>query len=184
MNDASKERRSPVGRGWRPGESSSPDAKPVPPTVDARFDGAPPDPVTANVFVGVARAVHERSEGTSNPPRIVWTFRLERYDQAGNRLQPIPVEMRGRSFEGAISDGDTVEVRGRWHQGTTLRPQRAANLTTGAVVATKGYGKAWIPLAVLFVVGLVLLAILLIIGIHETNLPRHIGQAATMVRSL
>jgi hypothetical protein len=182
MSGASGEPRSPAGKGWRPPESSSLGAKPA--TELSRVDRPPPDPVTADVFVGVARAVHERSEGTSNPPRIVWTFRLERYDQAGNRLQPIPIEMRGRSFEGAISDGDTVEVRGRWRQGTTLRPQQAVNLTTGAVVVVKGYGKAWILPLVLLVVGLVLLAILLIIGIHETDMPRHVQLVTPMVRSL
>ncbi len=68
------------------------------------------------------------------PGEIVWSFRLERQDEAGNRVPPVPVEMRARSFEGFISGGDLVEVDHRWSPGRTLPPRRVHNVTTGAVV--------------------------------------------------
>jgi hypothetical protein len=179
MNEPSKESTaSPAGRGWRPRDSSPPAENTAPPKYDLRPEGVPVDPRASDVFVGVARAVHERAEGASDPPRIVWTFRLERYDEAGDRLQPVPVEMRGRSFEGAISEGDTVEVYGRWRDGTTLRADRARNRTTGAVVTAKGYGKLWLLLIPL-VIGLAIIAVLILIGIHETNMPHRFSYQKT-----
>src|SRR5436305_190599 len=59
---------------------------------------------------GVARAVELRSL-PGQPERLV--FRIDRYDAAGNRLTPIPIEM-GRYRRGMVSDGDEVEVVGRW----------------------------------------------------------------------
>ncbi len=177
MNEAHREPASPAGQGWRPRESVLPEAIVGPKRVPEP-DRVPADPGASDVLVGVARAVHERSEGASDPPKIVWTFRLERYDAAGNRLQPVPVEMRGRSFEGAISEGDTLEVRARWREGTTLRASRATNLTTGAVVQAKGYGSPWLLLGLL-VAGLAIVVVLIVIGIHETNKPRHTQQRPT-----
>ena len=46
--------------------------------------------------------------------------------------------MRGRSFSGALSEGDQVRVSGRWRDGT-LRADSLENLTTGAVVRANSY---------------------------------------------
>ncbi len=55
----------------------------------------------------------------------------------GNRLPPVPVEIRGRSIEGVISEGDQVEIPGVWREGETLRTTLVRNKTTGAVVKCK-----------------------------------------------
>ncbi|TDZ43598.1 hypothetical protein [Mycobacteroides franklinii] len=68
----------------------------------------------------------------------ILTFRVERYDPAGNRLAPVPVELGGMQWSGSrisgqISDGDEVEVRGQW-RGGNLRADTVINLSTGAHV--------------------------------------------------
>ena len=71
---------------------------------------------------GEVRGFRERSETDRNPfkgPTIVWTFHVERYDPSG-RLQPVPVQMRGRSFDGAINEGDKVQVSGKWRPGSRV----------------------------------------------------------------
>ncbi len=60
------------------------------------------------------------------------TFRIERYDSAGNRLSPIAVELRAHR-EGQVGEGEQVEVVGKWSRGT-LRAKRLVNLTTNAEV--------------------------------------------------
>ena len=64
----------------------------------------------------------------------VWSFRVERYDASGNRLQPVPVEMKGERFDGSISEGDWVELPGDWKPGQVVNPSQVKNLTTGATV--------------------------------------------------
>jgi len=75
----------------------------------------------------VARRIGLRtnSEGVE-----VLAFRVDRYDPAGNRLQPVGVEMVAYQG-GQISDGEEVIVSGHWHHGT-LRSDRVINVTTGA----------------------------------------------------
>lgn len=92
---------------------------------------------TAHVTVeGVARAVQQRSLGGQTPNEIL-SFRVERYDGAGNRMPPVPVELRGSIFgariSGQLSDGDGVEVTGIVNDGT-LRAEKILNRSTGAVV--------------------------------------------------
>jgi FHA domain len=62
----------------------------------------------------------------------VLSFRVERYDSVGNRLPPVGAELAGYR-SGQLSDGDDVEVSGRW-SGGTLRAARVTNLSTGAQV--------------------------------------------------
>ncbi|OPG05041.1 hypothetical protein B1L11_36315 [Microbispora sp. GKU 823] len=63
------------------------------------------------VIEGMARGVQTRTEQRGESDyATVWTFRVERYDQAGNRAMLIPVEMRGRRFEGALSEGDWIQA--------------------------------------------------------------------------
>ncbi|WP_158710163.1 hypothetical protein [Streptomyces katrae] len=77
----------------------------------------------------------EQKQGQSNY-ETVWAFRVERYDEAGNRVLLVPVEMRGYAFEGAISEGDWVRAHGKMKRGT-LRASRLENLTSGADVQAK-----------------------------------------------
>ncbi|MET9411547.1 hypothetical protein ABZX90_38245 [Streptomyces sp. NPDC002935] len=81
----------------------------------------------------------------------VWTFRVERYDEDGNRVLLVPVEMRGYAFEGAISEGDWVRAHGKMKRGT-LRASKVENLTSGAGVNAKTTPKGCsIAIAVFFV---------------------------------
>lgn len=75
-----------------------------------------------------------------NQFEAIWTFRVERYDAAGDRISLVPVEMRGLTFEGSLDDGDWVRADGRMKSGT-LRATRLENLTTGARVRARGTPK-------------------------------------------
>lgn len=100
--------------------------------------------------------------------RSVWTFRLERYDQHGNRLAPVQIEMRGLAFEGSLTDGDSVRVTGRW-RGGALRANEVQNLTTGALVRAKNYKGAMIVALVVFLVIAGALAVFAINSSNEFN---------------
>lgn len=114
-------------------------------------------------ITGVARQVQMRTEvqGNSNGTStiVVCTFRVEVRDRAGTPVWVVPVEMRGRSFEGSVSDGDVVRAEGKARRGT-LRVKRLHNLTTGAEVRT-GTSTAGIVLVVLLVVAWVVFMILI-----------------------
>lgn len=88
---------------------------------------------------GEVRSVQRRTEwiGESGS-RSIWTFRLDAVDEAGQRLGLVEVEMRGFSFEGNLTEGDSVRVAGRWRRGT-IRAEQLQNLTTGALVRAKTY---------------------------------------------
>jgi hypothetical protein len=89
-------------------------------------------------FTGVVREL-QRDEPISDSSRErVWHFRIERHDASGNRLAPVPVEMRGLSFSGTVSNGDAVRVTGKWRRGT-LQVEELDDLTTGAHVRAKAY---------------------------------------------
>ncbi|MGW6838824.1 hypothetical protein ACWGCI_36220 [Streptomyces sp. NPDC054949] len=102
----------------------------------------------------------QREQWGSGGGEEVWHFRLTRHDAAGNALQPIPVEMRGLSFSGSVSNGDEVRLSGRWRDGT-LSTNEFRNLTTHARVHNKTYRGQLIVARVFF--ALVALAILITI---------------------
>jgi hypothetical protein len=90
------------------------------------------------VIRGSARAVQQRSFGAAASPTEILSLRVERFDSSGNRLDLVPVELRGSGFgpshiRGQVSDGDEVEVCGIWQKGI-LRAERIINLSTGAQV--------------------------------------------------
>jgi hypothetical protein len=85
--------------------------------------------------VGVARDVKFRSEPNSEQ---VCTFRVERQDAQGSPLPPVPVEMRGLSFSGSLSNGDWVQLPKLPRGGRTLEPRAVVNLTNGARLERKG----------------------------------------------
>src|SRR3712207_645850 len=70
----------------------------------------------AGAVRGTARMVSIRSEPGQNASTQVMTFRVERYDQHGDRLPPALVEIRGYSLEGNLSDGEEVAVSGTWRR--------------------------------------------------------------------
>jgi hypothetical protein len=122
------------------------------------------------MVVGEVRGLATRSEqdpyrDADGKPRLVWTFRLERYDAAGNRLPPVPVQMRGYSFDGALHDGDWVEVAAPRRSGATLEVDAVRDLTTGAVVRARGKAPAWAQLLrVLFIAVFVIVFAVLVLG--------------------
>lgn len=68
----------------------------------------------------------------------VLSFRVEQYDSDGNHLDSIPVELGGSglwgsTIRGQLSDGDEVDVSGRWQAGT-VRAQLVTNVSTGAQI--------------------------------------------------
>ncbi len=62
-----------------------------------------------------------------------WRFRLQCYDDAGNPLTPLPVEIPIGKDKGGLFEGDRVEVYGEWQGGTGVRASRIRNLATGIV---------------------------------------------------
>ncbi|MGY1636022.1 hypothetical protein ACI78V_05120 [Geodermatophilus sp. SYSU D00742] len=93
---------------------------------------------------------------------LVWTFRVERYDSAGNRLPPTPVLMRGFSFNGALHDGDLVQVDAGGRPGETLEVDEVRNLTTNVVVrARKAPMWVWLLRAVAVAAFLIFVAVFL-----------------------
>jgi Double zinc ribbon len=174
----------PGGVGWRPSTYTSQQA----PGPSPREPSKPTDtPITVvaqphqksvrYAIVGEVRGFQARQEThtdaftnkTTNT--IIWTFRLERYDKTGNRLQPVPVEMRGRSFEGFINDGDLIGVPGKWKEGRTVRPDCVSNLTNGAMVQASSrksageaiisaWAKLWLALAIIGVLAFIILGLL------------------------
>ncbi|MFE1411238.1 hypothetical protein ACFW6F_10600 [Streptomyces sp. NPDC058746] len=102
----------------------------------------------------------QREQWGNGGSEEVWHFRLTRHDADGNSLQPIPVEMRALSFSGSVSNGDEVQLAGRWRDGT-LRVDELSNLTTHARVHNKAYRGQLILARVL----LILIALAVLIGI-------------------
>jgi hypothetical protein len=113
---------------------------------------------------GVVRGLRERTEQSDDQrSEHVVTFRIERHDARGAPLQPIPVEMRGRRFEGVIQEGDWVELPPDWRPGATMRVRRVHNLSTGSSFTARGDSGA-VKVAKV-VVGLVAIAFILLIAV-------------------
>ena len=181
---------SPGGIGWRLPQqpAATPTSKPMKPPSSTVQSMAQPQSSTGGQpgIVGEVRGIQQRNE---QDPYInewtwnIWTFRVERYDPAGNRLPPVAVEMRSRFFEGAINEGDWVEIPGVWQGSETLRPPSVFNITTGTVVKAKtkppisrGSKITWSVAGILFLAifwGIALAAVLLVrwIGASVPDLP-------------
>ncbi|MEU9763279.1 hypothetical protein AB0D98_26905 [Streptomyces sp. NPDC047987] len=105
------------------------------------------------VVEGQVHGVQLRTEQQRDASEAVWTFRIERYDDSGNRVQLIPAEMRGYRVEGSISDGDWVRGTGTMKSGT-FRMSEVENLTTGARVRAKGIPRIALVLFIIFFVAI------------------------------
>jgi hypothetical protein len=111
--------------------------------------------------VGAVRNIKDRHEGHHS----ICNFVVERYDDNGDRLQPMPVELRARKVSGALNDGDWVQVPGSWKQGKTKVVKRVWDITTDTDVGQK-------RLSMLVVALLILLAALLLVIV----LPFFVGS--------
>lgn len=144
------------GSGWMPTPADPPAAGAA-----SRSVSMPTQPVDA--VSGEVRDFRERSEYfLGSLPIIVWTFRLEQYDQHGNPRTSTPVVMRGRSFRGYLGNGNHVEIPQVRKRGRDVRTKRLYNLTSESWVEAKGYGP--LMLASMIIV-MVFLAILVVLGI-------------------
>jgi hypothetical protein len=182
MNQSDSESTADIrGAGWRPpdlargahatggADATSGRARQSPPP-------SPPPPAPGAI-VGVARDVRQRAEqhmwGQSGQTTVqVWTFRIDRYDAHGAALPPVPVEMRGSSFEGSIDNGDWVEAPGVWRPGRTLHPRRVRNLTTGAPVGVRGWGLG-AAITVILVVLLLVVMVVVFLAVTSAMLSSH-----------
>jgi hypothetical protein len=101
---------------------------------------------------GEVHSVQQRTEWVhEGSSRSIWSFRLDAADQNGSRLGAVQIEMRGLSFEGNLTNGDSVRVTGRWRNGA-IRAEEVQNLTTGALVRAKNYRGLMIGAILFFVV--------------------------------
>ncbi|MFL6136603.1 MAG: zinc ribbon domain-containing protein [Frankiaceae bacterium] len=126
-------------------------------------------PPPSGAVEGQVRGVQSRSESMGeNQSLTVVSFRVERYDESGNRTQLVPVEMRGYKFLGSISDGDWVRVHGKAHGGT-LRSDRVENLTTGAVVRAKDVPKAVKVIAIVVFIAVCVFIIGIIVSVVTSS---------------
>jgi len=66
---------------------------------------------------GLARDV-VMGPGAGASSMQVLTFRVDRDDRSGIRLETVRVQMRGPRIRGAVTEGERVEVRGTWRDGT------------------------------------------------------------------
>jgi hypothetical protein len=132
-----------AGRSFR----ASPSPLPVPPG-----SGQPAPFPNDGGQVGQVRGFQARTEPYGQGmQRTIWSFRLERYDNAGNLVLLLPVEMRALFFYGSIADGDWACAHGKRHRGT-LRATRLENLSTRAVVEATGFSKTRKTVAIVVVI--------------------------------
>jgi serine/threonine-protein kinase len=111
--------------GGRPDVTTAPE--PVQEVHTAPFDAAPIDATAdrhastpshtkrldrVTVF-GTVRAVQRRPAGPGSDEEV-WSFRVEPDDTTGDAGTVVPVEVRGGSIAGQLSDGDVIEASGLW----------------------------------------------------------------------
>ncbi|MGH8967011.1 MAG: serine/threonine-protein kinase, partial [Actinomycetes bacterium] len=80
-------------------------------------------------ILGTAQGVQKQPAGPDGDEEV-WTFRVERYESTGEAHTVVPVELRGNSITGELSDGDVVEVSGFWDN-RTLFADSVVNHSTG-----------------------------------------------------
>jgi len=118
--------------------------------------------------VGTVRGFQSRTETTysfflrQQRSWIVWTFRVEQFDSQGNVQARTPVELRGLSFAGAISEGDEVELPKVQGSGLTIHPPWVRNHTTGALITAKGVPASQTFVFVIAIVVAVMIAIMIV----------------------
>lgn len=81
-------------------------------------------------ILGTARGVQKQPSGPDSDEEV-WAFRVERYESTGEAHSVVPVELRGNSITGELSDGDVVEVSGPWDD-RTLYADSVVNHSAGS----------------------------------------------------
>jgi hypothetical protein len=118
----------PVGIGWRSGAAFAPAA------LDPNGLAHAPTGVSRKRTVGFVRGLAQRSAG---PYVQVLAFRVERFDEQGDRLPPVTVEMRGLGFKGSLNEGDQVEIAKKPKPGKVTRVPRLFNRTAASAFAVQ-----------------------------------------------
>jgi hypothetical protein len=108
----------------------------------------------------------DANKGASVVAHTVITFRIERYDSDGNRLPPVPVEIRGEHIEGVIVEGDSVSVSGRSTLGSVMHVKTVENHSMGMTVCAQAtalgtFSRTWNKGMFFVVVAIVLVMIAL-----------------------
>lgn len=88
-------------------------------------------------FSGEAHNVKEGNIPISKEKSLMTlTFQIIQYDNSGNRLPPIPVEIRGKNIIGIIREADKLKFRGHRNRQQIVRTKKVRNITTGSTVKT------------------------------------------------
>ncbi|AIY46693.1 serine/threonine-protein kinase [Mycolicibacterium fortuitum] len=96
----------------------TPDTAPLEmPDVQERSSSPDTKRLAMLTILGTARDVTKTPSGPDSDEEV-WTFRVERYESTGEAHTAVPVELRGNSITGELSDGDVVEVSGPWDDRT------------------------------------------------------------------
>jgi hypothetical protein len=109
-------------------------------------------------YVGEARGIQVAMEqGAVNTYRSlqVLSFRIERHDAMGDRLQPVSIRLRAPRIHGFVSDGDLVEVHGRRRRDGIVRVAKFRNLTAGCVVRGGGMGWRYVLLCTVIIAAMI-----------------------------
>ena len=164
-----------TGIGWQPSTSNPVQQPPrqsgsqFPPSPNASYRrddqvSGRDASATNGTIQGIVRNFQQRTEtNLSGKPLQLWIFRLDRYDARGNPLPPIPVQMRGRRFEGGLNNGDTVRVKGSWVAGKTLDVKKVYNVTTASEVTTHNSSKmtpVQLGFSIVFVIAVIAIFVL------------------------
>ncbi|WP_155368019.1 hypothetical protein [Catellatospora vulcania] len=125
---------------------------------------------------GVVNGLQQRQEMIGRTYFTVWNFRLERTDAAGRGLPPIPVEMKGRYFNGAVANGDLVDIGRGFRPGKLVRTNKVHNVTAGIDVTAVGrqfrvLRGVFIAIFLVIFVCIAALIISQIVGIASGDLP-------------
>jgi hypothetical protein len=136
------------------GDRASPSRDPLPAT-PARVAAA----LKTGPLVGQVRGLESTTAPHwSNHQETVLSFFVERFDEEGDRILLVPVELRGLKIRGVLREGSRVEVSGRRRSGT-VRAKRIVDLDTQAEITGEGipaFVKVLIAvIVVVIVVGLI-----------------------------
>lgn len=118
----------PVGVGWRPtsGSLSTPGAS------TEKQHAKPRKVAPLYSKTKIVGNVHGLSQRTAQVNQQVYSFRVETYDDQGNRLPPVTIEMKGISFEGSLNEGDQVQINKKPKHGITFKVNKLTNITAGS----------------------------------------------------
>jgi Inner membrane component of T3SS, cytoplasmic domain len=91
----------------------------------------------AGTVSSVNRRADQVGKAAHSSSRQVLAFRLESYNEHGDRSGMITVELRGQELSGDVAVGDRVAAHGRLRRGV-LRAKMVQNLSTGGTVRPIG----------------------------------------------